>query len=893
MKLQEAIISALSGDSILFLGSGASVGAINYNDVELVTGTRLANRIYNGCDDLQQAVDFFIDDKESDGLDGKKELITFLEDEFNVKQITEAQKLIPSVPWKRIYTTNYDNVVEKAYDKENKKIFSATVSSNAASLLSKKDLIYLHINGYINNLSKEKLNSEFKLSDESYNNDSFTKSKWGELFRMDLKNFSSIIFIGFSLRYDLDIKRILSKYINNFSKEKIFFIVAKDEPENNVRYLKKYGCVESIGMDGFFNQVNSIQKSFIPLDEAIISNTRLTNFEQVNNEFIAEDPTDKQVLSFYQKGKRNNNLFYRENNKYKAIIERDVINKIKREINNGVQAVFIHSDIGNGKTEIIEQLCYEIPKKYAIYHLIDYNDKISQEIESICKTNNKKIIIIENFFNYYEVYKLFELYGEQEDIVYIFTARTSIYQSRYLSFSFNKISTHDVNRLSSNEADELSRIFDSYGFYPKDQIENMNFYIKKNCKSKLQNVLLQIFDNQQVSQSLLQVTNRIQQTNDTFYRIVLFMVTLKVMTLDLDYEDVLNLLETGIVDYSFEKNTDICEIVDFDGKKTSIKSVILCVWMIKHCYPDDIIDILIQTARTADIASSINKKYLNFLGNIISYKHLKFIFNYFSISNSKKLELINKFYEKIKNLSYYQNKYFFWLQYGISALEMKDYKGAELHFNTAYNKLPDGNSPFEINNQYARLLMEKMLLDTYKHDNNTASEIQEINKLLTPTNAESDDEFYCYKMSASYYPSLFKKFYSSMNTSEQTMLCQIARDKYNMCSKYMKYNTNNNFMERAKDFCDIFLKLSYYNNDIIVDFTVTKITDIFAYGYIIYKEKKENAAIHISQLSEKYTNKVSDVISIGDIKKAQIVKFDSKRHIFLLSLKRVCSNFNS
>ena len=77
MKLQEAIISALSGDSILFLGSGASVGAINYNDVELVTGARLANRIYNGCDDLQQAVDFFIDDKESDGLDGKKELITF------------------------------------------------------------------------------------------------------------------------------------------------------------------------------------------------------------------------------------------------------------------------------------------------------------------------------------------------------------------------------------------------------------------------------------------------------------------------------------------------------------------------------------------------------------------------------------------------------------------------------------------------------------------------------------------------------------------------------------------------------------------------------------------------------------------------------------------------
>ena len=60
MKLEEAIKNALNGNAILFLGSGASVGAINQNGENFPVGQELARRLYPDCTDLDQAADFFL-----------------------------------------------------------------------------------------------------------------------------------------------------------------------------------------------------------------------------------------------------------------------------------------------------------------------------------------------------------------------------------------------------------------------------------------------------------------------------------------------------------------------------------------------------------------------------------------------------------------------------------------------------------------------------------------------------------------------------------------------------------------------------------------------------------------------------------------------------------------
>lgn len=880
MKLEKAIEYALSGNAILFLGSGASVGATNQNNEKFPIGKELANRLYFGIDDLNQAADFFCEDKETENKDGKQELINFLKKQFRVKKISEYQKLIPLVPWKRIYTTNYDDIVEKAYEETAMYIRSLVTSDDPCKYIGNDETVYLHINGYINKLNKETLNDQFKLTDYSYNTNVFEKNEWGTLFKSDLNTYSVVIFIGFTMNYDLDIRRIIS----SIDKDKCVFIVREDEPVNTVRMLKKYGDVNCIGVEKFFECVSNIQKNFDY--DTVVKSIPYSNFEKIVPPVAIKAPNDNEVLAYYKFGKKVNELYYEQNGNYKAIVKRIVGEGIVKDIEKGTECIFIHSDIGNGKTEVVEQICYQLSSRYNIYKLIDNNDKLSLEIEEICKTTDKKIVIIENFFNYYDVFQKFKIFNSNKNITFIFTARTSIYKSRYEIFLLDSTKTYDLNRLRDEEINNLVNIFNEYGYYPKERMElPYEQYIKKVYNSKLQGVLLGIFESESIVNSLNSILGDIKKLNERSLNILTLMILIKVMNLDLKFDNILDLLSLNGLDYEFEKSNSINELVNINGSNTSIKSVTVCMWILPKLKDKlNIFDVLIKAATQADIGYRVNKKYENFLGNIISYKHLKFVLNLLGGNNVDKLKYINKFYQSIKNLSYYKDKYFFWLQYGISALELNDYESAEHHFNAALTKIHGDIIPFEINNQYARLKMEIMLTDNYKYNSSTYQEFVGINELLTPTLAKEDDEYYCYKMSSSYYPKIFAKFYSDMTDEEQNGLKQIAVENGKLCFKYITKNKNKDFKINTQKFIEIYGKLSNYADD-AVKFHVENITRWCAYGKAKIKGEEKPAYIHISQISNKYVKSIEDYMQVGQWIDCSIVKYNEKYQNWELSCK--------
>lgn len=809
MDVEQAIKCALMGEAILFLGSGASVGAVNQNDEFFPVGKELAERLYPGCSNLDQAAEFFCEDKEAENKDGKQELIAFLKNQFRAKRITDHQMLLPSIPWKRIYTTNYDNIVEKAYTENGQYIRNLTTNDKANRYLSSNETIYLHINGSIEKLNKDTLNNQFKLTDFSYNTSTFNSNEWGKLFSSDLNTYSVVIFIGFTMNYDLDIKRIIS----TIDKDKCIFITSENEEQNTVRMLQKYGNVACIGFNGFFDKVANIKTDFNYNDSSKLIS--LSNFEIINSSPALIEPDDNDVLKYYKVGKKTNELYFENGDSYKAIVKRSAVDKIISEIESGIEAIFIHSDLGNGKTEAIDQICHNLSSKYIIYKLKNNNEKIAKEIENICETTHKKIVIIENFFNYYDVFEQFKMFNSNKNIAFIFTARTSIFKSRYEQFSFNKMSVYDLNRLDDNEINKLVKILNEYGYYPKENIgDNYNTYIKKKYNSKVQSVILGIFENKVIINSLHSILKDIISLEKNSQNILLFMIISKVMNLELNFSEMLDLLTIKSIDYKFEKNNSINELVNFCGADTSIKSVTVCTWILQNLKNSSkTIDILVECATQADIGYKVNKKYEKFLGNIISYRHLKFILNLLNSDSTDKLRLINEFYQRIKNLSYYKDKYFFWLQYGISALELNDLEGAEHHFNAALTKISGESIPFEINNQYGRLKMEIMLTSSYSYDSSTFAEFVEINKLLSPTAAKEDDEYYCYKMSSSYYPKIFAKFYSQLSEAEQNGFKELANDNYRLCAKYMLRNRNESFIKNVSKFAAVFEQLSNYEED--------------------------------------------------------------------------------
>ena len=195
MELEEALELALDGHAILFVGAGYSVGAINRKGQPLKTGSELASYLGSLADlpevaSLEDAAEEFI------SLYGEDELVSVIKDEFTVGELTDAQTQIAGVPWRRIYTTNYDNVLEEAGAQLNRKFQPLTLSAEARLRDNRavSDTQCVYLNGFVELLDSDKIGSELKLTDSSYLTASVSESPWAVLFRQDLSLARAVFF---------------------------------------------------------------------------------------------------------------------------------------------------------------------------------------------------------------------------------------------------------------------------------------------------------------------------------------------------------------------------------------------------------------------------------------------------------------------------------------------------------------------------------------------------------------------------------------------------------------------------------------------------------------------------------------------------------------------------
>ena len=119
----------LDGEAILFTGAGFSRGAVNLLNAQLKTSTQLADHFATKANlppgtQLDDAAEQYYDDFGADAL------IREIQDEYSVKSVAPYHRYIASLPWKRIYTTNYDNVFEFASSQEGINTNSVTLSND-------------------------------------------------------------------------------------------------------------------------------------------------------------------------------------------------------------------------------------------------------------------------------------------------------------------------------------------------------------------------------------------------------------------------------------------------------------------------------------------------------------------------------------------------------------------------------------------------------------------------------------------------------------------------------------------------------------------------------------------------------------------------------------------
>lgn len=195
MDIDAAIKKALDGNAVLFLGSGFSINAKNQRDLPFKTGSELSEHLAKkiGIDDeisLDDAAEEFIEQLGTDSL------IDELKQEYTVKSLQKYHEGISDNPWRRVYTTNYDNLFEEASAKVSRPVTPITLSDNIGSIVGKSSLC-VHLNGYINRLDRNSIMGEFKLTETSYSTASIENSPWIAMFRQDLARAQSVFLSDF------------------------------------------------------------------------------------------------------------------------------------------------------------------------------------------------------------------------------------------------------------------------------------------------------------------------------------------------------------------------------------------------------------------------------------------------------------------------------------------------------------------------------------------------------------------------------------------------------------------------------------------------------------------------------------------------------------------------
>ncbi|KAB0537339.1 hypothetical protein HNQ68_002729 [Pseudochrobactrum saccharolyticum] len=214
--LFELLSAAIKGRAILFCGAGASIDSINVNLQELPTINPLLAIMNKNLNTNYSRIDIAASKLADKSIEQYFKLIT---DTFKVTSVSDDMDDIIKYPWKRIYTTNYDNSIEMSCDKIRKKHHVYTQGDDPDNIV-KSDLSIVHLHGYINRFDYKNIRESCILDYNSNIANNVYDGPWSVLLKNDMATADVIVFLGYSL-YDPEIAKLMLS--GKVIKKKIFF----------------------------------------------------------------------------------------------------------------------------------------------------------------------------------------------------------------------------------------------------------------------------------------------------------------------------------------------------------------------------------------------------------------------------------------------------------------------------------------------------------------------------------------------------------------------------------------------------------------------------------------------------------------------------------------------
>lgn len=204
------------GTASIFAGAGLSIpaGYVNWSDLMSEIAEDLGLDISTETD-LVSLAQFHVNENRTRSKINRKILEEFVED----IEETENHKIIARLPVSSIWTTNYDKLIEKAFQSENKVVDVKYSNNQLLTTKPKRDIVVYKMHGDVNHPSEAILTKE-QYEDYHRTHEPYINALTGELTT------KTFLFIGFSFT-DPNLDYVLSRLNFRYREEKTTLLLCK------------------------------------------------------------------------------------------------------------------------------------------------------------------------------------------------------------------------------------------------------------------------------------------------------------------------------------------------------------------------------------------------------------------------------------------------------------------------------------------------------------------------------------------------------------------------------------------------------------------------------------------------------------------------------------------
>lgn len=400
-------------NTILFLGAGASVGEKKYLSKELISLYEM--ELQKNLNESN--ISTFIDILSADESFNRGHFDNFVSNLLSKLKVTNAHRILANIPWREIITTNYDLLVERAFDEiagTSNQVYDLKTIRSLKELNYKEsntEVKYIKLNGCM----KDKGQYPFAFSTEDFIKlKSFYKNVLNEL--RNLSPNISFLSIGYSYTDSFG-KELLDKFDSYNYREKRWMINVDPYPnESALSYYKtKKVCIVKCSFETFFEKYSQWE---LTQNETLIKKKGLSIYDSKNHylsfppklllnldgivkQLNTEHSKDRFIKDseFYKGEEPNFNLISRGvdvvRQKFLIDFKRQIIEVIDKNHSTIIPIFFITGDFGIGKSTFALRLIHELEKDSDLdliaFEIIDFNrtkKELLIDLVNNCKTKN-------------------------------------------------------------------------------------------------------------------------------------------------------------------------------------------------------------------------------------------------------------------------------------------------------------------------------------------------------------------------------------------------------------------------------------------------------------------------------------------------------------------------